>query len=158
MITMNKREENLIRQIEGRCHHFNGMQNECCKAGVKYKDLTGEGLGSALKLPCTSSISFSKRRDELGIKISECSKLSRVTREEAEKEVQDIIKDGDRMMKICSAAHADAEAKGLKKGNGGRSTMLCPANCGGTLAYSVATYNGHMHAQCSTENCASWME
>jgi len=90
--------------------------------------------------------------------LAECSKLERTTREEAEKEAAEIIEQGDRMMKVCAAAHADATAKGLKKGNGGRSVMPCPAGCGGTLTYSVASYNGHMHAQCDTEGCAAWME
>lgn len=35
----------------------------------------------------------------------------------------------------------------------------CPV-CGGkeTLAFRRAGYNGHIHAQCSTDGCVSWME
>jgi len=36
-----KRLDSIVRQIVGRCHHFNGAQNECCKAGVNYSDLAG---------------------------------------------------------------------------------------------------------------------
>jgi len=153
-----KREQNLIRQIEGRCRHFNGAQNKCCKVGVVYLELTGEGFGSGLKLPCTSPDTFAKRREELGIKLSECSKIDRITHEEAVQEVKEIIISSDRMMKVCAAAHGDAISKGLKEGNGGRSSMPCPTECGGTLHYTVASCNGHMHAQCSTQNCVSWME
>jgi hypothetical protein len=40
----------------------------------------------------------------------------------------------------------------------GAGKMPCPI-CGvGTLRYSRSSYNGHVHAQCSTETCVSWME
>jgi len=153
-----KRELNLIRQIEGRCHHFNGVQNGCCKAGVNYAELGGPIEGRALRMPCHDPSVFAKRREELGYKLADCSKLQRTTREEAEKEVVEILQHGDRMMKVCAAAHADAKTKGFKKGNGGADSMPCPLECGGRLCYRVSSYNGHMHAKCETEGCASWME
>lgn len=51
---------------------------------------------------------------------------------------------------IMRAAHDDAKAKGLKKGNGGLGTCPCP--CGGTIEYSVASYNGHMWLRCDSCN------
>jgi hypothetical protein len=36
--------------------------------------------------------------------------------------------------------------------------MKCPCCEGGTLGFSVAGYNGHIHARCSTPGCANWME
>jgi len=155
---MTNRDENLIRQLVGRCHHFNGSQNECCKAGVNYAELGGPIKGRALRMPCHDPSLFVKRREELGYTLAACSKLERATREEAEKEAAEIIEHGDRLMKVCAAAHADATAKGFKKGNGGADSMPCPTGCGGRLYYRVATYNGHMHAKCETEGCASWME
>lgn len=40
----------------------------------------------------------------------------------------------------------------------GSGKMLCPICNKGELYYSRASYNGHVHARCSTENCVSWME
>ena len=63
--------------------------------------------------------------------------------------------------KVLSAvvsAHEDAESKGIKKGKGGVSEMACQTGCGGTLRYSVASVNGHMHASCTTDDCVKWME
>jgi hypothetical protein len=40
----------------------------------------------------------------------------------------------------------------------GSGTLLCPV-CGvGTLSYSRAAYNGHVHANCETDGCVRWME
>ena len=61
-------------------------------------------------------------------------------------------------LQAIGKAHEDADSKGFKKGHGGVGEMPCPMGCGGTLRYSVASYNGHMHAGCSTENCLRWME
>lgn len=37
-------------------------------------------------------------------------------------------------------------------------SIKCP-NCeNGTLKFSRAGYNGHIHAACTTENCCAWME
>lgn len=44
------------------------------------------------------------------------------------------------------------------KARGVRESMPCPTGCGGTLSYSIASYNGHVHGACSTEGCASWMQ
>jgi hypothetical protein len=33
----------------------------------------------------------------------------------------------------------------------------CP-NCDGKLSFGGNSYNGHVHACCSTEGCCSWME
>ena len=63
----------------------------------------------------------------------------------------------DQFAVVHKAAKDDARAKGFKKGHGGRGEITCPT-CNGRLRYSVAGYNGHMHAACETKGCASWME
>ena len=40
----------------------------------------------------------------------------------------------------------------------GAGEMPCPVCKTGTLRYSRAGYNGHVHAHCSTSNCVDWME
>lgn len=64
-----------------------------------------------------------------------------------------------------NAAHDDAAKKNLgavssehPERKGGRSELKCPICPEGTLRYSVAGINGHMHAACTTEGCIRWME
>jgi hypothetical protein len=146
---MSKLREQLIEAHMDRCIHFRGIQHALCAANVNIRELTGgDNLGWATRMPC-----FLKNGS-----VVSCQSLKVLTREAAEAAA---IKDEERsvvMMRCFTAAHADAKAKGIKKGNGGRSSMPCPAECGGTLHYSVASYNGHMHAKCDTGNCVSWME
>jgi len=40
----------------------------------------------------------------------------------------------------------------------GAGVMDCPICKTGKLKYSRSSYNGHVHARCSTEKCVSWME
>lgn len=40
----------------------------------------------------------------------------------------------------------------------GRAGMICPICTTGALNYTVASYNGHMHAMCTSEGCVRWME
>lgn len=43
------------------------------------------------------------------------------------------------------------------KGKSHMEVVECPA-CKGKLHLSISGYNGHVHGQCETENCVSWME
>jgi hypothetical protein len=79
------------------------------------------------------------------------------TREEAEKNETESEEHLQKCLAAMHAAHADAKAKGLKKGAGGKDSCVCPA-CGGKLHYSVASYNGHLWGQCDTKDCVSWMQ
>lgn len=36
-------------------------------------------------------------------------------------------------------------------------TIVCPT-CKGELCYLISRSNGHIHGQCKTEDCLSWME
>lgn len=40
----------------------------------------------------------------------------------------------------------------------GSGSINCPVCNEGKLHYSRAGYNGHVHAQCSTNGCVAWME
>jgi len=39
-----------------------------------------------------------------------------------------------------------------------RDTIECPICKEGTIHYSIASVNGHIHAKCTTGDCISWME
>lgn len=158
-MTKDRRKEQLINQIEGRCHHFNGMSNTTCAAGINYQELAGIVDGLFLVLPCAKESTWSKtRREQLGLQIRQCPKLDRVTREQAEKEAEEMINQGNRTMSAMIIAHEDADSKGLKKGHGGAGEVECPICITGHIQYSVASYNGHMAAKCTTKGCVSWME
>jgi len=147
--TMNdaSREQHIQHELNT-CKHFNGIQHDQCRAGVKYRDLFGDGPGWAAHLCCM-------REKQSTVT---CSSCEFPTREEAEKDADVWMARLNRTTLCVKAAHDDAKSKGLKRGSGGVGNMPCPSGCGGTLRYSVASVNGHMHAACSTKGCVSWME
>lgn len=57
--------------------------------------------------------------------------------------------------KTLTALAAVVEAIDGKRGVSG--TIPCPI-CGGTLRYSVAKVNGHIHGSCATPDCVRWMQ
>src|ERR1051326_3435555 len=145
--------EQLIANDLTRCVHFTGTVNETCKAGVNYRAVVGgPDLGWGTRLPCHGVF------EREGVERVGCEHLHKPTLEEAERRVDE----SERRMAILALAHKaakdDARAKGFKKGHGGVGELACPICDGGRLRYSVAGYNGHMHAACSTKGCASWME
>ena len=141
------REKHILHELNS-CVHFNGVGQIKCKAGVVYHELLGNGPGCFANLPCLKD-------DKAEVK---CDKVKFPTREEAEAKTDEWMKRVERSRLCITAAHADAKAKGFGKGHGGVSLLPCPSGCGGELRYSVASYNGHMHAKCSTKGCVSWME
>lgn len=40
----------------------------------------------------------------------------------------------------------------------GAGAITCPVCGKGSLRYSRAEYNGHIHAACTTDGCVGWME
>lgn len=134
------------------CRHFNGVQHDCCLAGVNYRVLAGEPRdGCMTRVPC---LPWS---DPKHGPMAECAKHETWTPDEAEQHVTEGDAAMQRHLRVFRAAHDDAKAKGLKRGHGGNSSLVCPI-CAGTLRYAVASVNGHVHARCETDGCVSWME
>ncbi len=133
------------------CQHFHGIQRPLCGAGINIRLLVGgPDAGWAARLPCFLS-------DAPKCEVT-CESRKLATREEAELEVVKQEQEMDHFLKVHRGAKDHAKAKGLGRGNGGTGEFPCPSGCGGTLRYSVASVNGHMHGRCSTKGCASWME
>lgn len=128
------------------CRHFNGVQNKACEAGVTY-----EREGSERAMPCIP-------RFINGRATWPCDRFEIMSQAEAEQEADGKIISMERGLKARCAAKDHAKSLGLGKGKGGHSAIPCPGCDGGTLRYSVASYNGHMHARCTTAGCVSWME
>lgn len=142
------------------CKHYSGhARSEQCRAGIAYADVKtagevqyryknkhGQAVGSVYtrmySIPCFS---------HEGAK--ECPKREFYTDEE--------IAEFDRQTallfeKTDVARKAILEHAGGKKGVKGK--LPCPVCKKGTLMYSIAGSNGHVHAQCTVDSCVSWME
>lgn len=139
----------LEEQIACKCIHFNGYQNESCRAGVAY-----------------SSVTISREQKPLGVNAPcfregesiQCDKRHFPTDDEVAEIVAKKRESINSTAKAFSAVSNDVKAKGLKKGNGGGGYVKCPCCESGQIAYSVAGYNGHIWGQCSTKGCVSWMQ
>jgi hypothetical protein len=141
--------DKLIREEQIDCRYFTGIQNKCCEAGVNYDQLTEDGK---YVLPCKKNFVAINRDPAI------CGSFKTRTLEEATVYADERLERGNRTLAAVAAAHEHADKQGFKKGKGGTGSMPCPTGCGGTLRYSVAGINGHMHAGCTTNNCVRWME
>lgn len=131
----------FVRAEMRKCRHFTGIQHETCAAGVCYRDVRDESV-SPFRFPCTNPIVADL-----------CDKRSPYAREEAEAELERF----ERRIEDTSLAHA--AILGATQGEVGISgEVACPVCQAGALRYSVASVNGHIHAQCSTDDCVRWME
>jgi hypothetical protein len=131
-----------------KCKHFNGTVNKTCEAGVKYEDVrTSKGEGKGWSLPCYDEAAPKK-----------CAKCELPTDEEVAAEEARWVKisEGTMMAREAIVAHAGPWKRGTP---GAQGTIDCPVcSSKGTLRFTRAGVNGHIHAACSTKNCVSWME
>ncbi len=150
-----RKEQDRLLRIKAEtltCRHFNGVQHDCCAAGVNYRGLAGEPRdGCMTRIPCLPG--FEPKHGPM----ASCSQLDRYTQAEAEKHFADGEASMERHLKAFRVVHDDAKSKGLNRGKGGHSEVTCPT-CSGTIRYAVASVNGHIHAQCVTSGCVQWME
>lgn len=66
----------------------------------------------------------------------------------------------DKAVKALDPKNAHRWCRPLEQKNcfTGGGELPCPVCNAGTLRYSRASYNGHVHASCSTTDCVRWME
>lgn len=138
--------EQFIKSAMDSCRHFNGIQNKTCIAGVKYQECE-----AGTTMPCIP-------RHINGRRTWACELFEIMSPADAEKGADERIVVMNRGITARHAAKDDAKAKGYGKGHGGYGSLPCPCCDGGTLKYSVASSNGHMHGKCSTAECVGWME
>ncbi len=132
------------------CKHYQAMSNhDTCKIGVPYTKFSGLGFDER---PC-----FAKPFEPPH---PGCDLVELPTQEELEKRDVEI---SERFGRIGAARQTIIAHLGgpwtKKKPIGGSGVIDCPC-CKGekTLSFSRASYNGHIHARCSTAGCVSWME
>lgn len=135
----------LTEQIARKCVHFSGISEKQCKVGVAYETVRDS---------TTSPYNFACFKENVYIP---CEQRCFPTDKAVAAEVAAIEEHSTRTIKAMFAARQDADVKGFGKGSGGFGEINCPCCIGGTLRYSVAAYNGHMHGQCTTPDCVSWM-
>lgn len=135
-----KNRESQIQADAKNCRHFNGIQNGTCKAGVSYDSLP-KGT-NILKYAC------------FGFDTARCKKFEATGVDAARKKWEEIDK---HTVGFVEARTAITNKEGKNRGVQGR--IDCPV-CGQkeSLHYSIAGYNGHIHAACKTEGCVRWME
>lgn len=131
----------MAEQIGGRCVHFTGISNPCCEAGINYDDVRQDSKNFLERFPC-----FRGGPDVCELR--EFPTPEAVAAEEAHW--------GEAVANMIRARVAIVEHSGGKRGVVG--SIACPCCEGGTLKYSVAGINGHVHAACTTPGCAQWME
>lgn len=131
-------------QIARKCKHFKGtFKNDTCAVGVSYDDFKGQGLPcfERQNLKCTAV----------------CEKREFLTEEELDEKERKLRQS---IENIGKARKAIVEAIGDRKKQSLGGRIDCPV-CGNPdcLSFSYAgSYNGHIHAKCSTEGCVCWME
>lgn len=137
-----------------------------CKAGVVYLDQFGRApdipdnqvngryfpsSGIFTRICCTSG---GKRAE--WEQLAACPKWERRTVEQATKRADEFEEAMNRMSivgPVVAAWRTWSKANRVGKAE----VIECPA-CKGRLHLSQAAYNGHVHGQCETEGCVSWME
>lgn len=125
------------------CRHrtpFDAKQYPTCKAGVDYHAFDQRHD----QMPCLGENGEAKAR---------CDKYSGFTTEEIDAAKAETNARFQRVGMIRKAIMAEHKATGS---NGGE--LACPACKTGTVQWTRARSNGHVHARCSTPGCASWME
>lgn len=132
------------------CKHYRGVhEKNTCEAGVAFVSLEHYGTKEFVASgPC-----FGPEQS------GECESKVYPTAEEIAEDDRQMAERFASFGKAREAIVADCGGP-WKRGMGGSSGSIdCPV-CDGaeTLQYSRSSYNGHIHARCSTDDCVSWME
>lgn len=137
--------KSLAKQIGNKCKHFNGLINEVCGVGVSYDSVKRQRTvaGTGLDLPCLADMCIA----------SSCDKREFPAAAEVRARVAEIgrIFDSTVIAREAIVKHSDGKV-------GVVGELKCPVCKRGTLRYSIAACNGHIHAKCSSADCVAWME
>ncbi len=129
----------------GNCKHFKGVQHETCAAGVLMRLVRDESgpAGKGYRWPCLTIAGQSPC-------VTVCAKKEPMTQAEVDAEYQAFEADAAKMLKARAAIVVSKKKAG---------PIDCPV-CAmpQALAFSQSSFNGHIHAVCSTPGCVKWME
>lgn len=139
----------MSRGREGWCEHYRGLFNgDTCAAGVKYADVT-DVTTKPHSLPCIQ---------DWNIADVKCEKCEYPTAEQIAAREEESNKLFERIGKVRAAIVESLGGPWKKGTKGSAGVIACPCCVTGIVSFSRSGYNGHIHARCSTENCAAWME
>lgn len=158
------------------------MAKSSCNPGEDYQD------GLVFRLPCQTAEllrSFRRAPDKLSdgqehclSQQAKCDKYQDPTPEQIakhEEEMRRLIdglriarkailadlsarhKNGDKSVQLNKSCNPEVESE-LSNFVSGRGQIDCLVCKVGKLSYRRPSYNGHIHAACSTEDCVRWME
>ena len=147
----------------GSCMHFNGVQNEVCKKGIPYAKFEPGH-------PCIQLIQKSARGGtylrpgEVPASSEPFPGAQPTDRCEFYEEPTDEQVQAERLEQEASMQRARAAIKIAsqwrvkpKPKQDRQEVVECPV-CKGKLHLSQSAYNGHVHGQCETADCVSWVE
>jgi hypothetical protein len=145
---------------KGTCIHYTGALNPrtngVCKAGVDYRALVGgDDKGWVTRLPC----SFPKK-PKCG-EAATCNKYVEPTVEQIAASEREHAESMRKFMVAFSGNVLEwrkANKWDPKNPKGAMGKVPCEACGKGEIHLSMSAYNGHVHGQCTTEGCVSWME
>lgn len=148
----------------GTCFHYSGLSNQTCEANHKYLSVaiapTEDDIkwrdenypkmdiievGIMKRVPC-----FARNG------ITTCPDFREPTPEEIKAEDELIERLISRVAITRKAIVEHCDQNKLPRGTTG--TIPCPVCRTGTVQFSRAAYNGHIHARCTTAMCVQWME
>ena len=148
---------------EGTCIHFNGVQNDTCKRGVRYdqfargkpciqfiqKSARGGTYLRAGELPAETKPFFGALPKE------SCAFYEEPTAEQVQADRAEI--DAHFVKTIAAIKVSSAWRLKPKPASDRQDVVECPV-CKGKLHLSQSAYNGHVHGKCETADCVEWME
>jgi hypothetical protein len=130
------------------CNHYRAMsEHKTCKADVPYDKFKGQPF-DARPCFCRNGVAHS------GCELAVFPTAEELAAEEAVWEKR--FADTGRARKAIVEHLGGPWKRGMK---GAAGLINCPV-CGAedSLRFTRAGYNGHIHAECQTENCVRWME
>jgi hypothetical protein len=141
----------------GWCVHYRSdprvrSEDATCEAGVRYVDFNdGKTAGMYLALPCFRD---KKTGEQKHPNARPCAKVRVPTTEDVTAHEAWLY---SRMTIFSTVMKGIQPWRAKYKGKSAQEVVECPA-CKGRLHLSIAACNGHVHGQCETTYCVSWME
>ncbi len=174
-----------IKEQRNHCRHFTGLFSRAdgsripligkgseekaqCKAGVYYDEVRKQGVRMVV-LPCFPPDKSNPAKDGAEPCCERCSFKSDAELDAEEREIRTEIDEALGRVSLVRAAilkDAGLESSPHREAYGDEVTtpivgfMMCPICKAGPkcLGYRISTYNGHVHAHCTTDGCVQWME
>jgi hypothetical protein len=135
------------------CVHFSGYDpDRRCKAGVPYNRLAPR------LLPCIPAFDSAKEGQRPTCPHFVALGMEAVLAQDAEDDAFSAKIDIARRAIVEDAKKNHYPVAGAVCVGGVMGKPPCPVCNAGTLRYSIARSNGHIHAGCTTPDCVSWME